>query len=170
MFVLFGMPEKARLALKNRHLIWTATPTIVCPGISVTGQVPRINPWEDIEPGFYLDQSCDKPDPLLDDQSLWIKNERGISVVLGCAHAGVMNTLRYIEGLTQAESFHSILGGMHLLHASDQQIEQTKATLMNYRFACIAPGHCTGEDVIKGFSETFEGQYAACSVGMQVHL
>ncbi len=165
-----GMPDKARLALKNRHVIWTSTPAIVCPGISVTGQVPRCSPWEDVQEGFYLDPSCDRPDPLLDDQSLFIKTERGISVILGCAHAGVMNTLRYIEGLTQAKSFHTLLGGTHLLRASDAQLEQTEVALQRYQFACIMPGHCTGEDVIERFSRTFNGQYLTFAVGTRIEL
>ncbi len=165
-----GMPDKARLALKNRHVIWTGTPAIVCPGLSVTGQVPRFNRWEDVPQDFYLDQSCDSPDSLLDDQSIWTQTERGISVVLGCAHAGVMNTLRYIEELTQAESFHTIVGGMHLLHASDEQIEQTEATLKRYRFDCIAPGHCSGEKVIEHLSQVFSECYLPCSVGMKFVL
>ena len=121
-----GMPEQTRQALEGRAVTWTATPTVVCPGISVTGQVPRINALEGVGRDFYLDQWCDRPDPIVDDQSLCIETKRGISVILGCAHAGVMNTLRYIAGLTQAESFHTLVGGMHLLHASDEQIEQTK--------------------------------------------
>lgn len=82
---------------------------IVCPGVSVTGQVPRFNPWEDVGGDLHLERSCLRPDPLLDDQSLWVETKQGVSVILGCAHAGVMNTLRCIAGLTQVESFHLLL-------------------------------------------------------------
>lgn len=165
-----GMPEKARLGLKYRHVTWTTTPAIVCPGLSVTGQVPRLNPWEDVGHGFYMDLSRNRPDPLLDDQSLFIETEHGISVILGCAHAGVMNTLRYIKGLTPAKSFHTLLGGMHLSYVSEEQIEQVEATLRGYRFACIVPGHCTGRNVIKRFSQAFDGRYSACVVGTRIEL
>jgi len=165
-----GMPEKARLALKHRHITWTGTPAIVCPGISVTGQVPRFSPWEDVGGDFYLEPSCNRPDPLLDDQSLFIETEHGISVILGCAHAGVMNTLRHIEGLTEVDTFHAVLGGMHLLHASDERIKQTEAALKQYQLGLIMPGHCTGEQLMARWCQVFGECYSACSVGRKIHL
>jgi 7,8-dihydropterin-6-yl-methyl-4-(beta-D-ribofuranosyl)aminobenzene 5'-phosphate synthase len=165
-----GMPEQARQALKGRRVTWTATPAIVCPGISVTGQIPRFNPWEDVETAFYLDQSCSRPDPLLDDQSLWIETEQGISVVLGCAHAGVMNILQYVARLTDTETFYTVVGGMHLLHASNERIRQTEATLKTYQLHCLAPGHCTGEPIIEQWGQVFNECYSPCFVGAKIIL
>jgi len=165
-----GMPEQARQALKGRRVTWTATPAIVCPGISVTGQVPRSNPWENVGSNFYLDQSCSRPDTLPDDQSLWIETEQGISVVLGCAHAGVLNTLRYVAGLTGTQTFHTVVGGMHLLHALPERIRQTEATLKTYHLHCLAPGHCTGEYVMEQWSQIFNACYSPCFAGAKITL
>jgi len=160
-----GMSAEAGQALAGRRITWTATPTTLWPGISVTGHVPRLDAQEDTGGEFYLDESCSTPDRLLDDQALWIETDHGVSVVLGCAHAGVMNTLHYIRRLAEVDSFHTVLGGMHLLRASPERIDKTEAALKGYQLKRLAPGHCTGEDVIKRFSETFGRRYAACGVG-----
>lgn len=165
-----GMPEHVRQALKGRHITWTAAPAMLCPGLSVTGQVPRHCPWETPETDFYLDPSRDRRDPLVDDQSLWIETEQGVSVVLGCAHAGVTNTLGYIAGLTQTTSFDTVLGGMHLLRASAEQINRTEHALKEYDLDCVAPGHCTGEPFIQRLKHTLGDRFVPCRVGTQIFL
>ena len=82
-----GMPDSARQAIRNREIIWTELPTQVFDGMGITGQVPRVNNFEDAGGPFFLDEDCREPDLLLDDQALFIESSKGLIVVFGCAHA-----------------------------------------------------------------------------------
>ena len=96
-----GMSDSARKAIKNREVIWTETPTQIFPGVTVTGQVPRINDFEDVGGAFFLDENCQKADELLDDQTLFIETAKGLVILFGCAHAGVVNILHHITESTE---------------------------------------------------------------------
>ena len=165
-----GMSETVQQSLKHHDVIWTVAPAQVGAGIHVTGQVPRLHPLEDTGGDFYLDRQACLSDPILDDQSLWIETERGVSILLGCAHAGVMNILGYIAELAEVETFHTVLGGMHLLHASPERIIQTEAALHRYQLESLIPGHCTGEHVVERWSRVFPKCYSACFVGKEICL
>jgi 7,8-dihydropterin-6-yl-methyl-4-(beta-D-ribofuranosyl)aminobenzene 5'-phosphate synthase len=134
-------------ALRERiadHLISTSQPTQVCPGVLVTGQVPRFTNFEDTGGNFYLDACCERPDPLHDDQSLLLHSTRGTIVVLGCAHAGVVNTLRWVKSLRPTEPVAAVLGGMHLYSAKPERLTRTIAELSAMDVGLLVPAHCTG--------------------------
>jgi len=165
-----GMPDSALKAIKNREVIWTETPTQIFPGMKVTGQVPRRNDFEDVGGAFFLDENYQKPDELLDDQTLFIETPKGLVVVFGCAHAGVVNILHYIADLTEKKQFYAALGGMHLLRASKERIEQTENVFRDYNLQKIGPAHCTGNKAVEKFKSAFPEQCLACSVGTQIEL
>ena len=86
-----GMPESSRQALDavRDRIVWTASATEVVPGVWCTGEIPRL-PAEraDRETGFFLDAECREPDPMADDQALFIDTTDGLVVIAGCAHCG----------------------------------------------------------------------------------
>lgn len=165
-----GMSESTRKALIKHRVIWTDSPTQICPGLHVTGQVPRFNPWEDVGGDFYLDRHCHTTDPVLDDQSLWIEHGNGqISVILGCTHSGIINTLHYIAGLAKTDAFDLLLGGLHLANADQERLIQTELYLKKHPPKRIVPGHCTGEKIIEQFSQIFK-TYSPCHVGKRFEL
>ena len=71
-----GMSEPAKKAIKSRNVILTEKPVSLFPGMVITGQIPRINDFEDVGGAFYLDENCRKTDDLLDDQAIFIESER----------------------------------------------------------------------------------------------
>ncbi|MBN1972454.1 MAG: MBL fold metallo-hydrolase, partial [Sedimentisphaerales bacterium] len=104
-----GMSEPAKKAIHGRHVIWTAEPAYLFPGVAVTGQVPRTNRFEDVGGAFFLDDNCQKSDNLLDDQTLFIESSKGLVVIFGCAHSGVVNILDYISKLTGCEKIYAVI-------------------------------------------------------------
>ena len=165
-----GMPDSGKKAMRGREVIWTETPTQVFSGVRVTGQVPRINHFEDVGGAFFLDKNCCEPDELLDDQTLFIETAKGLVIVFGCAHAGVVNTLNRIADLTEKEQFYAVMGGMHLLDASEERIERTIAVIREYNLQRIGPGHCTGTKAAEEFRRVFPKQCFTCSVGARIDL
>jgi len=69
---------------------------------------------------------------------------RSVILLLGCAHAGVVNTLDHVQQLTAGKPVSAIIGGLHLGTASDDRIQQTIARLRDAQLEILAPAHCTG--------------------------
>ncbi len=161
-----GIPEPSRQALESNHqaIVWTQTPTEVLPGLHATGEIPR-HSLEDVGGAFYLDESCQDPDPLRDDQALFAECAAGLVIIFGCAHSGVINTLEYVAQLTGRGKVHAVLGGMHLLQASSERIEATADALERREVERIMPCHCTGSQALSLFRARFGDRVKECPTG-----
>ena len=126
------------------RVTWTDRPTELAEGIHVTGTIPRRHELEDVGGPFFLDDACTVPDPIRDDQALYIETAAGLVVVLGCAHSGVINTLDYVAELTGRQQIHAVLGGMHLVRATTDRLEATLDALHRYGVKWVGTAHCTG--------------------------
>lgn len=162
-----GLPPTAETAIRSLHnrLVHTDHPTRVADRLMVTGPVPRLTDFEDTGGPFFLDQACTKPDPLADDQSVYFYTAEGTVVLLGCAHAGVINTLRYIRQLTGDRPIRAVIGGMHLGDASPERIGKTIAELRRIGVQQLAPGHCTGMPATVALWTAFPAICATCHAG-----
>jgi len=111
----------------------------------LTGEVPRKTLFEKGAPNLFAEsQGKLIPDPLLDDQSLVIESPQGLVLVLGCAHAGMINTLGHAMEKTGKDRVYAVIGGTHLDFASPLQVEETIAALKEYRVEKVGVSHCTG--------------------------
>ena len=168
---MVGMPESTKEVVKTleskARLVWTDKPTEIVPGLFVTGPIARKSGFEDVGGDFYLDENCTIPDNLPDDQSIYFKTEKGLVILLGCAHSGVVNTLDYIIKLTGEKRVHAVLGGMHLLHASSKRIDRTIAAMKQYDVRELGLAHCTGSGAMQKLKDAFAGQSFECLVGTQ---
>ena len=153
-----GMPEAAKQAIKNYKVVWTEKPLQLCNGVTLTGQIPRKNDFEDVGGAFFVDENCHTPDGLLDDQALFIESPNGLIVVFGCAHSGVINTLDYVNQLSNQSRIYAVLGGMHLVNASKDRMERTIEAFKSYDIEKIIPLHCTGSEAIEHLRESFSGK------------
>lgn len=124
-------------------------PTLVSKDIGITGPIPRNSAFEDCGGSFFLDKEGKKPDLILDDVALWIRTKKGIVVVTGCCHSGVINTIEYIIKITGEREIFAIVGGLHLLNASSERIKKTGEYLKTKVIERIYPCHCTGENAIE---------------------
>ena len=149
-----GMSRRTKRWIKNRPQVFTDRPTEAMPGLHITGPIPRVNNTEDVGGAFYLDEKCTKPDGLPDDESIYIETDKGLVVLLGCAHSGVINTLEYIESISANNTIHALIGGMHLVNASDKRISFTISELAKRNIEIIAPLHCTGEKAVSQMQDT----------------
>ena len=123
----------------------TKQPTWLSDNVVTSGEIPMTTEYETIDAGLYVKENgqlC--PDPLEDDQALFIKTNRGLVVILGCAHRGTINTLRHAQEVTGVESIHAVIGGTHLFRASELQLEATIAELRAFGIQRLGVSHCTG--------------------------
>ena len=151
------------------QIIPTRKATEIFNGIHVTGEIPRIHEIEETGGPFYNDHELNHPDPLLDDQALYIETGQGLIIVLGCGHSGVINTLQYIKTLSSSP-IHAVLGGMHLLNASTERLTFTSDALQSQDITYIAPNHCTGINAICHFKNHLAETINASNVGSKHHF
>jgi len=160
-----GMSGLNRDALLHSDWIRTAEPVELPGGLRLTGPIPRIASFENTGGPFYRDEACTDPDPLEDDQAAFIETGNGTVVILGCAHAGVINTLRYIQSLTNNRPVHTVIGGMHLHGASEKRMNRTVTALRELNTRRISACHCTGFHAAARLANEFPGRVSVCPSG-----
>ena len=113
--------------------------------IFLTGEIPRKTSYEKGDPRLFAESEGKMiPDPFFDDQSVVIESPRGLVLLSGCAHSGLINTLDHVVAKTGKDRVYAIIGGTHLDFASPSQVEETIGALKNYRVERIGVSHCTG--------------------------
>jgi 7,8-dihydropterin-6-yl-methyl-4-(beta-D-ribofuranosyl)aminobenzene 5'-phosphate synthase len=162
--------ETSRRRIDSGLGSFTTGPVEVLPGAWITGEVPRKSALEDTGGAFYLDPDCAQPDMLLDDQAVVLETSRGLVVVLGCAHAGVVNTLDYIADLFTNRPIRTVLGGMHLVGASKARIAYTVDAIQRHDVQQIGPAHCTGPEASRELWSALPEKCFMCNVGAHIML
>lgn len=142
-------------------------PAEIATGIMLTGPIPRVTDYEDTGGAFFVDEACTEPDDLTDDQSLVVATEKGPAVILGCCHAGIVNTLTRVAELTGTGDFALVAGGMHLLNASPERMERTIEALGGFTIRALAPGHCTGLGPVCELARAFPEAFMQFTTGMR---
>jgi 7,8-dihydropterin-6-yl-methyl-4-(beta-D-ribofuranosyl)aminobenzene 5'-phosphate synthase len=128
-------------------------------GFTLSGEIPRRCPFEKPNPRFFKDDEGKRLDLIQDDQCLSVKTVHGLVVFLGCAHAGLINTLAHVLNISGETRFHWIIGGTHLMNASDEKLRKTGTALAEIDFDFISPLHCTGMQGQHLFQQRFGKKY-----------
>ena len=98
------------------------------------------------------------------------ETENGTVVILGCAHAGIINTLRHIRRLTKKKPIHTVIGGMHLHSASEDRMKKTVKALRKLDIGCMFLCHCTGFDATAQLWNEFPGKVRPCPTGTIISM
>jgi 7,8-dihydropterin-6-yl-methyl-4-(beta-D-ribofuranosyl)aminobenzene 5'-phosphate synthase len=152
-----GLREQNAKALLHHidGITWTTQPVFLSKEIGITGPIPRRRDFEDTGGAFFLDPEAQKPDPIEDDCAMWFMTSEGVTVVTGCSHSGLVNTLEHIRSFTGERHVGTVIGGLHLLHASEERIEETCRYLQSAGIGRIVPCHCTGERTVEYLQQWF---------------
>jgi 7,8-dihydropterin-6-yl-methyl-4-(beta-D-ribofuranosyl)aminobenzene 5'-phosphate synthase len=141
--------------------------------VLVTGEVARTTGYE---PGLppqqaWIDGTWE-PDPLvLDDQALIINvRDRGLVVITGCGHAGVVNIARYAQRLC-GERIYAVVGGFHLGGPLfEPLIPRVLDDLAAMNPGVLVPAHCTGWRAQHAMAARFPAAFIPSAVGTSFHL
>lgn len=114
---------------------------------------------------MFRDPEGTSPDPLEDDQSLVIRSPKGLVLLLGCCHAGVVNTIGHAREQTGEERVYALIGGTHLGFCSPEQVEATVEALRAFGIRRIAAGHCTGFSASARLQREFPAAFQPANVG-----
>jgi len=171
------IPSTSRSALLGAgfDVIEEAQPSFLLDrSVLITGEVPRVTGYE---PGFPPQQAWLGgrwgPDPLvLDDQALIVDVKgKGLVIITGCGHAGVINICRYARRLTHERPVYAVMGGFHLNGPLfEPLIPRVLDDLAALTPSVIVPGHCTGWRAQHAMSARFGEAYIPNSVGTRFVL
>jgi 7,8-dihydropterin-6-yl-methyl-4-(beta-D-ribofuranosyl)aminobenzene 5'-phosphate synthase len=161
-------PRTELEALGARFVLNTAF-TEIAPGMYLTGEVPRETLFEKNDPRLViLQEGAYVPDTIPDDQSLVLSTAQGLVVVLGCAHAGIINTLTHIANHLPGQSLHMVIGGTHLGYLDKQQVADTIAQFKSFSIERIGVSHCTGLAAACQLKQVFGDRFFFATAGSEI--
>jgi 7,8-dihydropterin-6-yl-methyl-4-(beta-D-ribofuranosyl)aminobenzene 5'-phosphate synthase len=128
------------------RIIEHAEATQLLPGFWLTGTVPRQTAEKNYPPGFEVQRPDGKwsADDVPDDHSLILDTKDGLVAVIGCGHAGVVNTLYAAQARVRKAPVVAVLGGLHVFGADDAALDWTAGELKKLGVANLMGAHCTG--------------------------
>jgi 7,8-dihydropterin-6-yl-methyl-4-(beta-D-ribofuranosyl)aminobenzene 5'-phosphate synthase len=142
----------------------------IAPGMYLTGNVPRSTTFETGDQGLYCDCTGQDLDATPDDQSLILETERGLVVILGCCHAGLVNTLEHVAYSIGRRDIYAVIGGTHLGFCGQNQLEMTISALKNWGVQKVAASHCTGFAASARLSRKMSKEFQAATVGYTLEV
>jgi len=165
---------RADLEQQNVEMIESTTPTLLADDmVMVTGEVERTTTFEKGMPNAFVEKEGEVvQDPISEDQAIVIHIKgKGLVVISGCAHAGIVNTVEFAKKTTGEENVHAVLGGFHLTGPFFEKIHQeTIDELKMMTPEVVMPMHCTGWKAIQKFQKEFASKFVLNSVGTKLTL
>jgi 7,8-dihydropterin-6-yl-methyl-4-(beta-D-ribofuranosyl)aminobenzene 5'-phosphate synthase len=158
-------PELTRKELEDAgaELVETVEPYPLGGGsIIFLGEIARTNDFEKGMPIAFLEQDGEERwDPIADDTALVVNvRGKGLVVLSGCAHSGIINTVEYARKVTGVDQVHAVIGGFHLQGPSFEPIiERTVEEMRRFAPSYVVPAHCTGVRAARAFEEAMPEAY-----------
>jgi 7,8-dihydropterin-6-yl-methyl-4-(beta-D-ribofuranosyl)aminobenzene 5'-phosphate synthase len=124
-------------------------PVELYPGVWLTGPVPRVYPernWGGA--GVVKTPDGLKEDNIPEDMSLVFDTDKGLVVLSGCGHSGIINTLEYARNRIRQAPIYAAIGGFHLYGLDDSKLDWTAAKLRDFGLKQLLGGHCTGIEAV----------------------
>lgn len=151
----------------------SSNPVIINQWMMTTGTIERT--WEfekSYEAEFYIEiEGKMQPDPFLDDQAAVFSIEnKGLVIITGCAHSGLINTIEYVKKLTNSNEVYAIIGGFHLDEVSRERLEKTINHLKEINPKLIIPCHCTGKNAMFELKKEFGDSVMYGEAGLAIKL
>ncbi len=167
-----GIPfQREELESLGARFKLTAKPVKITDNIMTTGEVPMITDYEEIDsPLWVREANAWEPDKLADDLAIIMNTDLGLVVVLGCAHRGIINTLYHAQQLTGRKEIHTVLGGSHLISASEERIWLAITALKELEVQKLGLCHCTSLPAAALLAQEFGDKFFFNNTGTVLEL
>jgi len=143
----------------------------IAPGLMLSGEIPRLTEFEKGSKKFLLKtKEVYAQDLIFDDQTLIVNTEKGLIIILGCSHSGMINIINHIIDKTGQNHIRTIIGGTHLGPASEETKEKTIQALKKFDIEKIGVSHCTGLETSMRLFQEFGDRFFFCSVGSIIDI
>ena len=161
-----AMPIESQIALSMFEAREVSSFTEIYPGMFLTGPIPRAS-GEDCGGHFFSDEACTMPNLIPEEQALLLSS--GV-LITGCCHAGIINTIEVCRKTRPDIAIRTIVGGLHLRHASEERLERTASYLASLGLERLVLMHCTGENAVEYLSSRLNCEVATLPVGQSLNL
>lgn len=159
--------EREAIEKAGGRLFLSADPFPLAEGLATTGQIPRVTGYEGPGKAFLtLEDGRVAPDSLPDDMGIIaLVKGKGVVVVAGCSHSGIVNILKRARELYPDEPVEGVVGGLHLVNGSEEKMEKTLEGIREIGPKWIAAGHCTGFPMQVKLFQAFGTAFSPLCVG-----
>lgn len=162
---------KDRLESLGGRFEFSTAPVWLSEDIAASGEEPLTTEFEAVADNLCLKEGERfVQDPMSDDQSLYIRTDLGLIIILGCAHRGMINIIRHAKELMDTDRVYMVIGGTHLGPASQGQVDKTIQALREMDVAWLGVSHCTGLPVAAKLAREFEGRFFFNSAGTVIRF
>jgi len=165
-----GIPySKDQLSTLGADWRLNPNPQEIAPGLWFSGQIKRDACFEPEDKRLVVCcHDVETKDGFPDDIALYYVSDKGLVVIGGCTHSGMINTIRQGMALTGVKQFYGWIGGTHLGPATSEQQERTLAELAAMKPEFIMTGHCTGFPMMAEMQRRFGDRFRPAHVGASI--
>jgi 7,8-dihydropterin-6-yl-methyl-4-(beta-D-ribofuranosyl)aminobenzene 5'-phosphate synthase len=164
---LLGLNKEAIERLDMVRIVEVRDPTSIVPGAVSTGRIEQVTEYERIPP-FFVTKKGDQfvQEDFIGEQAIVLNAKgKGLVVLSGCAHRGIVNAVKQAQAMTDREKVHALIGGFHLTGARPEVIQRTIGDIKAIRPDYIIPAHCTGFEAIAAFARDMPDQFILNTAG-----
>jgi len=167
-----GSPFKpSEVEASGGVLLLARNPVTIAKGVLTSGEIERGVAYEKVKDFLAIENETFKEDLMPDDQALTINLEgKGLMVLSGCAHSGIINTIRTAQKVIGVSKVHAVLGGFHLVGADGKRIQLTVKELLKINPEVVGPCHCTGSKAVHQLVEAFRDSCKPLRTGDTIEL
>lgn len=141
-------------------------PVEIRPGVWLTGNVPRVYDEQNFPlSGRIKTTSGEVLDTIPEDMSLVIETNKGLLLISGCGHAGIINTMEQARNMIRPDPVVTAIGGFHLLSATGEQLQWTADMMQTFGVKEFIGAHCTGLNAVFSLRQTMQLPHSEAVVG-----
>lgn len=160
--------SQADLEKRKAQFIFTREPLKMMTGVITTGEIPRVNDFELPGDMYTIQDGAVVRDEIIDDASIILNLPDGLVILAGCCHAGIVNTIAHAKAITGVAKIHAVIGGLHLLDASEDRLNKTIEALDDVEY--IFAGHCTGLKALAAIMDAKGSNFSQIHTGKIIDL
>lgn len=172
--IRFPFLEREKIERAGARVVESREPCLFGGGLlATTGEIARVTEFEQGAPNFFVETGNGlEKDHVPDDQGIVVSvRGKGLVVVSGCAHAGIINTIFQAREMTGVERVYAVLGGFHLSGPHfEKTVAPTVQSLKNLGLQVLVPMHCTGWQTTSYLAREFGQSFILNSVGSSFKL
>lgn len=162
-----GMLDRSAIEALGLKVCEIRTPAQIMPGGWSTGPITRSTDYERVPQSLLIMRHGQiVPDDFRGEQALFFNLKgKGLVILSGCAHVGIVNTIRHIQQISGIEKVHAVLGGLHLVNAHPDVLRQTLRDMQSIAPDYVVPAHCTGFEALVAFSREMPREFILNTAG-----
>jgi 7,8-dihydropterin-6-yl-methyl-4-(beta-D-ribofuranosyl)aminobenzene 5'-phosphate synthase len=162
-----GQLRKEDIEALGLKVVEVKTPIEIVPGAYFTGNIERVTAYEKAPTNLKIKRGEKiENDTFPGEQGLFFNIKgKGLVVLSGCAHAGIVNTVKQAQKVAGIDKIHTVMGGFHLINAKPEVIQNTVADIKAMKPDYILPTHCTGFEAVVAFSREMPKEFVLNTAG-----